>query len=461
MQATASTALSKRSHQNKVDILVCIVVASLTPFWLSVARFPGGGAIEFGHVASFLLVAVTAANLSAWPRLFNTLKRDWFLAYVFLFTVFLLTGLLHSEFETMSFAFGRIYWVFIMLCLVARQPSARTIYWSSIFAVLTFLICFLYSSNQAGLSVTTLYQEVFLNGNTYYGRNYYLKTLVQHYADPFAPVGTREDSVNIFSHLPVLFTLLLLITRHAVSPFRGKTLLDNLLTLFAVSFCFIALSRTAILILAACVLVSFALSSLKSGSFTGILGLLALGIFLLLVLGTDTSMFEGLRARFFDDNRSLDIRSELTTYTYKVISENPFSGGGRISTELDQRTFHNLYLGAWAASGIIGLIAALAYLTIFSLNWMRALRMALVSRATVNGWSVNWLHSLIVPPILMSFVSGGMGLTGGFSLLAIGLGFQAIDQVRDALKSTAEQADASSDNLPLQDQDKIATRVEA
>ncbi len=440
---SAAAAPAAPVARGKVDILVCIVIASLPPFWLSAFRFPGGGGVEFGQLTSLLLLAATAYNVVAWPKLLDTVRRDWFLAYILLYGTLFTAGLMHGEPQTLSFVFGRVFWATIMLCLVARQPSARTIYWAAVYAVLCFFLCFLYSSNQAGLSVIDLYTEVFINGNTYFGRNHYLKELVQYYADPFAPIGSREDSVNIFSYLPVMFTFLLLLTRNAVERFRGKAMLDNLLVIFAASFSIIALSRTALLILLACILVSLIISSLKSGSAGGILGLLGFGIVMLLALGTDSSIFEGLRDRFFNDDASIDARVGLIDYANDIISQNPFTGNGSTNSETDQRSFHNLYLGAWAAAGVGGLVAALFYLTVFILNWLRAVTIARLPRRQINGWSINWLHALILPPILMSFVSGGLGLVGGFALITIGIGFLAIDQVTAAIK--AQQVDATDD----------------
>ncbi|MEN8723784.1 MAG: O-antigen ligase family protein [Alphaproteobacteria bacterium] len=434
--------------RGKVDILVCIVIASLPPFWLPAFRFPGGGGVEFGHLTSLLLLAATAYNVVAWPKLLEVVRRDWFLAYILLYGILATAGLMHGEPQTLSFVFGRVFWATIMLCLIARQPSARTIYWAVVYAVLCFFLCFLYSSNQAGLSIIDLYTEVFFNGNTYFGRYQYLKDLIHHYADPFAPIGRREDSVNIFSYVSILFTFLLLLTRNAVERFRGKTILDNLLVIFATSFSIIALSRTAILILLACILVSLVIISLKSGSAGGFLGLFGLGIVMLLALGTDSSISEGLRDRFFNDDASIDARVSLNDYANDIISQNPFTGNGSINSETDQLSFHNLYLGAWAAAGVGGLVAALFYLTVFILNWLRAVTIARLPRREINGWSINWLHALMLPPILMSFVSGGLGLVGGFALITIGIGFLAIDQVTATIK--AQQVDATDDEAAPQ-----------
>lgn len=141
---SAAAAPAAPVARGKVDILVCIVIASLPPFWLSAFRFPGGGGVEFGQLTSLLLLAATAYNVVAWPKLLDTVRRDWFLAYILLYGTLFTAGLMHGEPQTLSFVFGRVFWATIMLCLVARQPSARTFYWAAVYAVLCFFLCFLY-----------------------------------------------------------------------------------------------------------------------------------------------------------------------------------------------------------------------------------------------------------------------------------------------------------------------------
>ncbi len=235
-------------------------------------------------------------------------------------------------------------------------------------------------------------------------------------------------------------------TRPAAPRFTGKAFLDWILLFLSLSVSIIALSCTAVILLFTCILVSFFLRSIKSNSVVGILGLIFIGIGLLLFMGLDSGALEGFRGRFFDDANSIDIRVNLANFAYNLIVEHPFVGSGVIGDEYGQLLFHNLFLGAWAAAGIFGLIAALLYFIILSVMWLRALNIARLQPNIYAGWSVDWLHALILPALLKAFVAGSLGLVGGFAFLCIGIGLYANDQISETLRS--KDADRRSANSP-------------
>lgn len=421
------------AQKQKIDIVVCIFLPMTVLFWLSIGKFPSGADFEFGHLAGLMLLGLTAANIVGWPRLLEAMANGWLIGFAVVCIVLILAGIMHGVSTPINFAMTRMVWWVIVICLLARRPNAQTIYWASVLTTSAFILAFLYSSNQAGLSIIQLYTEIFFKGNVYFGRDYYLPELARFYSDPMDPIGDRGESRNVFAYVTMMMTLLLLSTRHAVAQFRGKQVLDTVLIAIAASFCMVALTRSVMGIMFVAVTVTFLIASLRSGSLLGILGLLGISIFALMIVGIDAGPFEGIRDRLFQDQNSLDERSNMAEYAINQIAKNPILGSGIITRELDYAIIHNLYLVGWSAAGIFGLVAVLFYIGMSLYFWARGIATALGPDTVVNGWTTGWLHGFMLPSILNSFASSGLAL--GFNLLAVGIGLYAIDQTAKALKA--------------------------
>lgn len=399
-------------HLRLVDWPVFLVLSMLPIQWINLIDI-GPLNIKPMHIGIALLGIFAATNVRQLKRGYVVLTETrWFWAPMLLYILWsaIVTFTVTTDGSLGSFARQLVYflvWILLASRLAGLGPALRsTLYFSGIAALGFFFVAASISAAQAGVSMLDGL-EALLQGNYEVFAWKFVGAIFNAYA------GDEYQSLTLKNSMSGMMLVCLLAFLSA-AHMRDASLLFRLFNgIIALVYAFmlpLLLSRSVLLAAGLSVFLLWLIRTRQVGMdypIRIIMSAALLAILFLLVSGD--RLLDVVYAMLLERDASFDARLGQYQAASGMIDDSPWVGRGSGLTVGD-KAIHNLFLAAWAQSGIPGFLLTIGMYLGLLVAWFNMSRSALkVNVPVASSLYAPWLVALPVLPMFRVWIGGDGG----------------------------------------------------
>lgn len=426
-------------HFRRVDWPVFLVLSLLPIQWINVIAL-GSLNLKPMHLGVLLLAMVSIVNQ-------RQLKRGYsILVGTLMFWAPLMLYIFWSAFVTFTVtadgsmgAFSRLGMYFLIWVLIASRLAIlegglrSTLYFSGIGALLFFLLAAAISAAQAGLSLLEGFVAL-TQGNYEVFAWHFVGGIFNAFAgDEYQRLTIKNSMAGML----LVCSLAFLSAAHVHgASWRFRAFNVGVALLYALLLPLL-LSRSVLASAGLAIALFGLIQTRRSGAQLLIkTGIVVFPLALLLAAYGGDRIWEVIHALLLERDSSIDARLGQYEAASAMIERSPWIGRG-VGIVVGDNVIHNLFLAAWAQSGLPGFLLAIGMYVGLLLSWINMSRMAL-RLEVADAWSVYapWLITIPVLPLFRVWIGGDGGNIdpSGWLGLAVfhGATFALQNAVRDA-----------------------------